>query len=213
MNLDLNNEIEQYVKDADLVLVGIGWEFKAVSSDEAFNNKLKKAYNNLFDLINKKNHFIISLCYDDVIRECCNDDENIVTPCGTSLVLQCDEHLVNKADALIQGDKLICPKCGKVLVPNNIEANGYIEEGYLPDFDRYKKWLQGTVNKKLCIIELGAGMQFPTIIRFAFDKLCMYNLKSKFVRIHETLSQHTAENEGRTLSVNQNSVDFMSNFY
>lgn len=50
-----------------------------------------------------------------------------------------------------------CPECGCLLAFNRITTPGYLEEGYLPQWEKYQKWLQGTLNRKLCILELGRG--------------------------------------------------------
>lgn len=106
--------------------------------------------------------------------------------------------------------RCLCNECGETLIFNNIYADEYYDEnGYLDKFADYKKWLQTTINKNLCILELGVGMRFPTVIRFAFDKLAYYNQKCHFYRVHETLFQHTAENCERGISIKQNAKEFL----
>ena len=45
-----------------------------------------------------------------------------------------------------------------------------MEEGYQKQWEKYTKWLQGTLNKKLCILELGVELNLPSIIRWPFEK-------------------------------------------
>ena len=52
----------------------------------------------------------------------------------------------------------ICPHCGAPLTGNTIQAETYIEEGYLPQWNRYTAWLAGTLEQKLLILELGWGL-------------------------------------------------------
>jgi NAD-dependent SIR2 family protein deacetylase len=104
-----------------------------------------------------------------------------------------------------------CPHCGEPLVFNNIlcERN-YVEEGYKPKWEEYKNWLQGTLNRKLCIIELGVGMNLPDVIRWPFEKIAFYNQKSSFFRVNETLYQMTDELADKGISIDMNAVKFLN---
>ena len=88
-------------------------------------------------------------------------------------------------------------------------SENYVEEGYLPQWEKYTKWLQGTVNKKICILELGAGMQFPSIIRWPFEKVAFYNQKASFFRINEKLYQLTEEIGGKGISIERNAREYL----
>lgn len=187
-----------------------------------------EAFRNLKNLLEGKDYYLISLTMDDAVYRVFSEEDNVVTPCGGLRRLQCEAactpmlYPVKESAAEYLGkikngdwslaDCPVCPICGKKLIFNNLYAENYVEEGYLEKFAEYKKWLQTTVNKKLCIVELGASMRFPSIIRFAFDKLAFYNLKSEFYRVHETLYQHTSENKERGISVPMNPLEFMG-FY
>ena len=209
IKMDIKNSLTDNIEDAELILVGIGFEWQCDSSDSEKGFKILEAYSRLKKLLKGKNYYIMTLCYDDLIFEIFDEADHIVAPCGSTKRLQCYEHIVLPEDALTKEDGLYCPLCGEKLQPNNIENEAYIEEAYLAKFAEYKMWLQGTVNRKLLILELGADLKFPTIIRFPFDKLCMYNQKSLFYRVHESLCQHTAENSERAISIKKNSVDYI----
>ena len=105
----------------------------------------------------------------------------------------------------------VCPKCGKKMVLNNIICEKYSEQGYKPQWEKYTKWLQLTLNRKLCILELGVGMNLPNIIRWPFEKVAFYNQKAKFFRINETLFQLTQEIAEKGESIEMNAVDFLAN--
>ena len=103
-----------------------------------------------------------------------------------------------------------CSRCGAPFVLNNVYAPNYKEAGYLKQWERYKKWLQGTVNRKLCILELGVGMRFPGMIRFPFEKTVFYNKKASLLRVHPTLCQVPQELEGRGMAVAAEPVQFLT---
>ncbi len=104
--------------------------------------------------------------------------------------------------------KLICPKCGAPLFFNTLEAAHYREEGYLGNWQMYMKWLQGSVNKKLCVIEAGAGMSLPSVIRWPFEKTVYYNQKASFYRIHHTFFQINHEIADRSCGIEASAVSF-----
>ena len=103
----------------------------------------------------------------------------------------------------------ICPHCGAPLTGNTIQAETYIEEGYLPQWNRYTAWLAGTLNKKLLILELGVGFGTPTVIRWPFEKTVSLNKKAHMYRIHGKFAQLSAEMGERAVSVPMNSVEFI----
>ena len=92
---------------------------------------------------------------------------------------------------------------------NNVYTEKYDENGYLQDWGVYTKWLQGTLFRKICILELGVGMQCPSVIRFPFEKVGYFNQKADFVRVNEHLYQMTSELGERGISVAMNAIDWL----
>ena len=92
---------------------------------------------------------------------------------------------------------------------NNLNAENYLEEGYLDQWAVYKKWLQGTVNKKVCILELGVGMKYPTVIRWPFEKITFFNQKAELFRVHSRLYQMTEEIKERGFGICQSPQVFL----
>lgn len=230
---ELVNEIHNYINEADKVLVGLGMEWNSlVNVKESFLNgdfeniKMsdlisKKdvmisdtseriiAYQNLKKLLLEKDYYIISLCDDDVIYEIFDDNDNVVTPCGGYRLLQCGQHIMSRDEVVIKDGKPICPICGGNLSYNNIKNENYMEESYLSKFNDYKGWLQSTINKKLVILELGTDMRFPQVIRFAFDRLIKFNLKSKMYRVNKSLYMVDSSAEGRGIAVKCDSLELI----
>lgn len=191
--------------------------------------RLIGAYRKLYELLKDKDYFIITTCIDENISKADFDADRFVEPCGNYHFLQCSEKcnsrlypadefsdLVNQA--LLDGvglDSLEnprCPSCGMPLAFNNLlcESN-YVEDGYRQQWDRYTGWLQQTLNKRLCVLELGVGMNLPDIIRWPFEKIAFYNQKASFFRVNETLYQMTKELADRGVSISVNAVDFLNN--
>ena len=80
-------------------------------------------------------------------------------------------------------------------------------------WEKYMKWLQGTVNRKLCVLELGVGMLYPTVIRWPFEKVVYFNQKSNIFRIHSKLYQLTEEIKDRGYKIEKKPMDFLINWF
>ena len=106
----------------------------------------------------------------------------------------------------------ICPHCGAPLTGNTIQATPYIEEGYLPQWEKYTQWLTKTLNRELVILELGCGFENPGVIRFPFEKTCFFNQKSFFCRVHKTFPQTSAELGERAVGVKAFSPEWIRKF-
>ena len=105
-----------------------------------------------------------------------------------------------------------CEDCQRPMVLNNIYiGKNYNEKGYLAQWSQYTKWLQGTLNHRVLILELGVGMRFPTVVRFPFEKAAFFNQKAEFYRINEKLYHLTEELKGKGHGISQNAIDCLRN--
>lgn len=187
------------IKNADMVLVGIGEEFDN-------NENAIDAYNKLADELQGKNYFIVSLCMDDQIFSSNLDETRIVAPMGGKRKKQCPEACTNE---LYDVSEIYCPHCKRELVYNSMMAPKYVEEGYLPQWQKHRTWLTGTLNKKLLLLELGVSMRFPQIIRWPFERTTAINNKAEFIRVNEKLPQIDANIADRAISVKQAAVEWL----
>ena len=232
-------DLKEYIEDADLVLVGIGEKFqdKFESTEvadeknptifeeysrkkylDACDDDVVEAYRKLEKLIEGKNYFIVTLCNDDKIFKTNIKPERIVAPCGSYQLLQCEDvctediyFISDYEEILTNGEEPKCPHCGKNLIVNRLGCKKYSEEGYLKKWNLYTKWLQGTLNKKVCILELGVGMKYPTVIRWPFERVAFINEKAKFLRVHEFLYQLTEEIKEKGISLETNPIELLRN--
>ena len=186
-----------------------------------------RAYQALRALIEGKNYFVVSLCMDDYLYGTGLDEKRLVTPCGGFRKRQCDQNCTGELyeipeeiyEAVMRYyrgklplsalEEPVCEKCGGKLRFNQLGVERYAQEGYLDQWNVYTKWLQGTVNRKLCMLELGVGMSYPGIIRFPFEKMAYYNQKAFLYRVHPRLYQLGEEIAGRSRGIAENPVDFL----
>lgn len=104
----------------------------------------------------------------------------------------------------------VCPKCGAPFVFNNVYTETYNEDGYMEQWRLYTKWLQGTLNRRLLVLELGVGMDFPSVIRWPFEKVAFFNQKAFLCRVNEKLYQLTEELAEKGCGISQNAIDWLS---
>lgn len=186
-----------------------------------------QAYRILRKMLEEKNYFIVSLCMDDYLYDADFDEKKVVAPCGGFRMMQCDKNCAGKLSDMPEENyeavlryyrgelplsalkEPVCGLCGEKLRFNQLGVGRYAEEGYLEQWNSYTKWLQGTVNKKLCVLELGAGMAYPGIIRFPFEKVVYYNRKAFLYRVHPKLYQSGEEIADRSRGIAENPIDFL----
>ncbi len=74
-------------------------------------------------------------------------------------------------------------------------------------WNSYLNWLAGTLNHRLCILELGVGFGSPQVIRWPFEKTAMFNLKSTLIRINARFPQLTEQTAERGVSIGENALE------
>lgn len=260
--------LKEKIKDADIILIGIGEEFEEPNlykEDETYRkgialfeenkcewlipawreyivckngSRIVQTLSSLLDLIKDKNYFVISLCIDSRIKNLSWKDQRIVMPCGDNTKIQCKSGCENEIKniseeqseyikALFQKiaenqDNLEsriremnglehCKSCDNQYVLNNIYLEHYNEGGYLEQWNKYLKWLQSTVNRKLLVLELGVGMKFPSVIRWPFEKTVFFNNKAELIRVNESLYQMTEELADKGTGIHKNAIEWLNN--
>ena len=197
-------------------------------SEETFYAYAKRGLKNLAELLQGKNYFVITTTTNDLVWEIGFKEGRVVAPCGGSLRKQCMtgkectvepvmlteeetkqlEMAIHSAD--LENVRLEKCECGSEMLLNNIYSENYDERGYLPDWQIYTKWLQGTLNRKLCILELGVGMKCPSVIRFPFEKIGYFYQKADFIRVNQNLYHLTEELKEKGISISENAVDWLT---
>ena len=189
-------------------------------------NRARQALERLVELVKDKNYFVVSVCTNGIEQEVGFDLSRVVSPCGNPLQVQCAERCGSEVravgenewglimEALSSGDVSkasigICSSCGAPLAFNSVYTEKYDESGYLPMWEEYTKWLQKTLNRKICVLELGVGLTYPSVIRWPFEKIGFFNQKASFVRVHEMLYQLSEDLKDKGISVEQNSIDWL----
>lgn len=258
-----NENILEKIKEADMVLVGLGEDFdntkylqqremyrkgKALLQEAGYHwlipmwmehcspdleeNKVTHALKKLEQLLCDKNYFIVSVATNSKITQIPWKKDRIVMPCGNILRKQCVKGCADALEDVTEEDRAglrevaealakdsfsesgipdlgKCSRCGGDMVLNTIYAENYDESGYLKAWEFYTKWLQGTLNHKLLILELGVSLRFPSVIRWPFEKVAFFNNKAFFCRVNEKLYQLTEELAVKGIGISQNAIDWI----
>ncbi len=73
----------------------------------------------------------------------------------------------------------------------------------------YNEWLGRTLNRKLCILELGVGLKYPDVIRWPFEKIAFINNKARMYRINERFYQTTEELGSKCVGIQANPMEYI----
>lgn len=202
------DSFEEQLEHASKVLIGIGAEWK---EERCLDRKVdvRQAYQKLYQLIQGKDYFIVTTNTDAVIFDSALEAGRITAPCGNVTWRQCSRSCTKDIWEPGEIPDDICPHCGAPLTGNTIDAEAYIEEGYLPQWQNYTRWLAATMNRELLVLELGEGFKTPTVIRWPFEKTVRYNRKAFLYRVNEKFAQLAEGIQERAVSVEENSVEWV----
>lgn len=185
----------------------------------------------LVNLLNGRNYYAVSVSTNSAVASVM-DGDRLVMPCGSVLTKQCGNGCEGEIfpvekedltslniffqklwDGCFEREKIpllgSCSRCGHPMVLNNVYADGYDESGYLEAWQRYTKWLQGTLNRRLFLLELGVSMGFPTVVRRPFEKITTYNQKAFLCRVNENLYQLPADLLSKGVGISKNAIDWL----
>ena len=195
--------LRQQARQAQKILVGLGAEWKGGGP------RVMEGYKALAELLDEKDYFIVTTNTDAVIFQTRLDAARITAPCGNETWRQCSRACTK--DIWEEGEvpEDICPHCGAPLTGNTIEAENYIEEGYLPSWEAYKRWQAAALNHRLLILELGEGFDMPAVLRWPFEKNAYFNKKAFLCRVNERFYQIPKEIGERGAGIAMDSREFV----
>ena len=199
-------QIRQSIEQAQMVLVGIGTEFavKEEAQEDPFFTELAKAAQTdpaaaallAFHKSQKK----AGGCEKEQVQKAYEVLADLLKDKNYFVISLCEDGLLEQAGL----------KENRILTPAK-EGEEETDSGVYPtdSWETYTKWLQGTLNRNLVILELGVGMELPQLIRFPFEKVAYFNQKSCLYRVHSHLYQMTEEIKERGYSVPMHPVTLL----
>lgn len=199
-------QIRKSIEQAQMVLVGIGTEFavKEEEQEDPFFTELAK--NAQTDpaaaalLAFHKSQKKVGGCEKEQVQKAYGVLADLLKDKNYFVISLCEDGLLEQAGL----------KENRILTPAK-EGEEETDSGVYPtdSWETYTKWLQGTLNRNLVILELGVGMELPQLIRFPFEKVAYFNQKSCLYRVHSHLYQMTEEIKERGYSVPMHPVTLL----
>lgn len=199
-------QIRKSIEQAQMVLVGIGTEFavKEEEQEDPFFTELAKTAKTdpaaaallAFHKSQKK----VGGCEKEQVQKAYEVLADLLKDKNYFVISLCEDGLLEQAGL----------KENRILTPAK-EGEEETDSGVYPtdSWETYTKWLQGTLNRNLVILELGVGMELPQLIRFPFEKVAYFNQKSCLYRVHSHLYQMTEEIKERGYSVPMHPVTLL----
>lgn len=199
-------QIRKSIEQAQMVLVGIGTEFavKEEEQEDPFFTELAKTAKTdpaaaallAFHKSQKK----VGGCEKEQVQKAYGVLADLLKDKNYFVISLCEDGLLEQAGL----------KENRILTPAK-EGEEETDSGVYPtdSWETYTKWLQGTLNRNLVILELGVGMELPQLIRFPFEKVAYFNQKSCLYRVHSHLYQMTEEIKERGYSVPMHPVTLL----
>lgn len=174
------------------------------------NNRQTELYRRLYDIVSRKDYFVITTNVDGLFEKAGFAPERIFAVQGDYAYMQCakgchdgfyyNEALVREMDDRTKDchvpSSLVpyCPVCG-----GRMEVHVRKDEYFVQDsrwhekFSRYQSFMQKTYNRRTLLLELGVGYNTPTIIRFPFERMAAQKKNITLVRINRDYAEKQAD--------------------
>lgn len=162
-------------------------------------------YNALWKIIEKKNYFVLDTNIDGLIMKSSIPSGRIVCPCGSVDRVQClcvgEDGIRQASEIYTLGEDICCKVCGARYTANIHGVQEYNESAYLKQWNLYNKWLSGSLNKKITILELGSDFTYASVLRWPFEKIVMIHQKASLIRVNKNFWQGTPQIKEKIISV------------
>ena len=179
----------------------------------------KNTYSLLKEIVKDKDYFVITTNVDHCFQKAGFDKHKLFYTQGDYGLFQCSQPCHDKTydneeqiaqmlerqqDMKIPGDLLPkCPVCGKDMTMNLCSDGSFVEdEGWHKAQERYADFLRRHKGLEMLYLEIGVGMNTPSIIKYPLWKMTYQNGNSYFVSINFGEAYAPKEIEKRSLCIN-----------
>ncbi len=181
------------------------WGFWAVHAEDVrFSPEPSPLYERLHGIVDGRDYFVMTSNVDRLFPRNGFDEDRLYTPQGDYGLYQCltpctrqvwpSEPIIRKAldhydptTGKVDPEAIpSCPNCGGEVFLN-VNADGwYINDHFLPGLDRLNDWLVQTreVGDTLVVVEIGAGFNTPSVIRWPGERVTRVVPNARFIRIN-----------------------------
>lgn len=168
-------------------------------------------YKNLHQLavhLDPENTFVMTSNVDAMFENNGFDSQRIYTPQGDYALLQCTtpcwqtvwpwkeqikkiRAATDPATQRLTDTSLVprCPNCGGTVFPNVRVDNSFVDKHFRNDARRLQRWLMEAEKGRGVVIEVGAGFNTPSVIRWPGEKIIESTADWNLIRINLTDEQ------------------------
>ncbi|MBR0507101.1 MAG: Sir2 silent information regulator family NAD-dependent deacetylase [Clostridia bacterium] len=184
----------------------------------------KPVYRQLLNLVKDKDYFVLTTNVDHCFQKAGFDKERLFYTQGDYGLFQCSTpchrrtydneetilRMVREQRNMRVPTELLplCPKCGAPMAMNLRSDDTFVEDlGWNEAASRYLDFVQSHANKRLLLLELGVGMNTPSIIKYPFWRLTAQHPNAAYVCVNLGEADCPKELENRALLLNADLAD------
>ena len=180
------------------------WGYLAAHVNQVrFESPCHPVYGRLLDLVKDKDYFVMTSNVDGMFAKNGFSEDKVFTPQGDYAFMQCEtpcrretwdikpviDRILPAIDPETQeiidpGVIPTCPNCGGPVFMNVRAAHWFIDDPYREQAARFSEFIQGRKESRLLLIEIGAGFNTPSVIRWPMERITHSDPDAKFIRIN-----------------------------
>ena len=183
-----------------------------------YDCEVGKPYKDLFSIVKDKNYFVLTTNVDHQFQRAGFDKKRLFYTQGDYGLFQCsngchnktydNEELVRKMVAQQKDMKIPteliprCPKCNKPMTMNLRCDDLFVQdEGWYLACNRYQDFIRRNGNSHILYLELGVGMNTPSIIKYPFWQLTAKNKNAVYYSVNSELSYVPTEIQNQSVVI------------
>ena len=192
-----------------------------------YENPPKPVYGQLLDLVRDKDYFVLTTNVDHCFQKAGVDKARLFYTQGDYGLFQCSlpchRRTYDNEETILRmvreqrnmrvptGLLPVCPKCGAPMTMNLRSDDTFVEDlGWNEAASRYLDFVQSHANKRLLLLELGVGMNTPSIIKYPFWRLTAQNPNAAYVCVNFGEAECPKQIEDRAILVNADVADVLA---
>ena len=192
-----------------------------------YENPPKPVYRQLLDLVKDKDYFVLTTNVDHCFQKAGVDKARLFYTQGDYGLFQCSlpchRRTYDNEETILRmvreqrnmrvptGLLPVCPKCGAPMTMNLRSDDTFVEDlGWNEAASRYVNFVQAQDGRKLLLLELGVGMNTPSIIKYPFWRLTAQNPNAAYVCVNFGEAECPKQIEDRAILVNADVADVLA---
>ncbi|MBO9539037.1 NAD-dependent protein deacetylase of SIR2 family [bacterium] len=193
-----------------------------------YETPAQPVYTKLFELVKDKDYFVITSNVDAQFAKGGFSEGRIFTRQGRYDYLQClapcttevwpiepviDRILpvIDPATQQVTDPDVIprCPHCGGPVFMNVRGGPWFVEEPYEALGEQFNDWLDDAWGAPLLLVEIGAGFNTPSVIRWPMEQIAQQHPDAHLLRVNPDYPQLPPELSGKATSVRSGGLPFI----